>query len=202
MTKPTLDNLYGQLVAPSSGWLMLRVPNDIVRGLYASLDEVGIELPLYEGRLDAHISVARPEELEAIGGKAVVNELGKRFAYQLGPIRTVKPLAWEGVDRVWMVSISSPELQKLRRSYGLSGLPMKGKKTLPFHMTIAVRKKGILRDNETSKAAAIQIMIQRIVIKKMPKSKVLAAARQVLERSRKCESNRPCGCSKQEGTNN
>jgi hypothetical protein len=145
--------LKGRLVASSSGWLLLEVPNAIVHGLFASLDLPGIELPLKDGRLNAHISVAREEELAGLGGNKAISETGKLFSFQLGPLKEVAPLSWEGVSKVWFVEVKSPELETLRKSYGLPPRPMKGDKELQFHITVAIRKTSVLRQNAIAKVA-------------------------------------------------
>lgn len=132
-------------------WLMLSVPNAFVRGVFDSMDERGIELPaLGDSRLDAHISVMRPDELEIIGGIDKVNERGKRFAYSLGRLYRIKNPDWKGVSDVWCVGVHSPALMELRRSYGLTSRPNDNK--FDFHITVAVRRRGVLGRNETRKS--------------------------------------------------
>jgi hypothetical protein len=147
---PTI-NLSGRLELSSSGWLLLQVPNSLAMGLFAALDEPGVSLPLKDGRLKAHISVMRPEEIATIpGGANAITERGKRFRFQLGAVKYVDPGTWEGVSRVWYVTATSPELRKLRASYGLTPQP---KGDWDFHITFAIRKTNVLRNNETTKAA-------------------------------------------------
>jgi len=150
-TPVTSMALSGELYASKSGWLLLSVPNAVGRGFFAALDEPGVELP---EDFNCHISVARPEELEAIGGVDKVTERGKRFHYNIGALKTVKPLGWDDISKVWFLSVTSSELQSLRKSYGLTPLPMKNGQTLAFHCTVAVRRKNVLGRNEVSKAAS------------------------------------------------
>lgn len=151
-SKPVATTAFsGELIKSKSGWIMLTVPNMMVRGLFLALDVPGAELPLRDGKLNAHISVIRPEELEQIGGK--IDETGKRFKFQIGRLKEVRPVGWDEMDKVWMVEATSPELSKLRRSYGLPSKPHRGKRELEFHITIAVRRRGVLR-GEVSKTAA------------------------------------------------
>ena len=144
----------GMLYLSDSGWLLLQVPNALVRGAFAALQEPGVELPPSgpEGRLNAHISVIRPEELETIGGPEVVVERGKTFRYSLGEIRTVRPAGWEEMDRVWFIKVRSPDLEKLRKSYGLSARPKNNE--FDFHITIAVRKKKVLVTSDVTVSRA------------------------------------------------
>ena len=50
--KPSMSyGMVGELQLSKSGWLLLRVPNAVVRGAFAALNEPGVELPLNDGRL-------------------------------------------------------------------------------------------------------------------------------------------------------
>jgi hypothetical protein len=143
--------LAGLLYLDQSGWLLLGVPNPLVRGVYAALRAPGVELPPSDTRegLQAHISVMTKDEVDLVGPDRV-NERGKQFHYTLGRLYEVEPDDWPGVDRVWYVRVHSPELQQLRRSYGLSSLPGGGEKD--FHVTVAVRRRGVLGRTETAKS--------------------------------------------------
>jgi hypothetical protein len=147
-------NLVGQLYHKKGGmgdWIMLSVPNALVRGVYAAMDEPGIELPPSgpEERLDAHISVIRPDELAALGGPEKITERGKQFKYRIGGLVSTAPAGWPDMSHVWMLRVHSPELQALRRSYGLSSLPKNGE--FDFHISVAVRRKGVLGRNDKQK---------------------------------------------------
>jgi hypothetical protein len=138
--------LSGELQLSSSGWGLLKVPNALIRGAFDALDEHGAQLPLRDGRLNGHVSVFRPEELDQIGGADKVHEWGHHFRYTLGPIKEVEPAGWPEMSKVWFIEIASPDLAMLRKSYGLTPFPKH-----PFHATIAVRKKGVLYENSTTK---------------------------------------------------
>ncbi len=144
-------NLSGRLYLSESGWLLLSVPNALVRGVFSAMDELGIELPPSgsDGNLNAHISVMRKDEIDMLGGPNKITERGKQFTYTLGRIYSVEPEGWEGMAKAWYVKCHSPELQQLRRSYGLSSLPKEGK--YDFHVTVAVRRKKVLGRNDTAK---------------------------------------------------
>jgi hypothetical protein len=134
---------------------LLSVPNALVRGVFSAMQEPGIELPPNNdgGNLDAHITVMRPADIDMAGGpEALKNDRGKRFSYSIGRLVSVPPAGWEGMSKAWMLRVHSPDLQKLRRSYGLSSLPNDGK--YDFHVTVAVRRKRVLGNNDVSKAAA------------------------------------------------
>jgi hypothetical protein len=153
-TKPAY-NLVGTLYLSSSGWIMLSVPNALVRGIFAAMNEPGIELPPSgeTGQLNAHVSVLRPSEIDMIGGPDKITERGKQFHYSLGRLVEVEPEGWPEMAKVWFVRIHSPALQFFRRSYGLSSLPNDGK--YDFHVSVACRRRGVLGRNDVRKAAAI-----------------------------------------------
>lgn len=145
--------LCGRLYASKSGWVLLSVPNAMVRGAFDALGEPGVQLPLDSaGNLNAHISVMSADEVESLGGVDAITERGHEFNYTLGPIKEVIPGGWKDYSKVWYITVYSPELQKLRRSYGLPSLPHDN--AYDFHITIAVRRTGVLHENPVSKALA------------------------------------------------
>jgi hypothetical protein len=166
--------LQGQLYASGDGWLLLRVPNALVRGLFAALVEPGLELPPYgdePGMLNAHISVMRPEELESLGGVDKITERGRSYHYTTGALRTFVPAGWPAMSRVWALEIRSPELEALRRSYGLSSLPHDNK--YAFHVTVAVRRKHVLRENDLAKQSELLADVpdySQLCVEALPKS--------------------------------
>jgi hypothetical protein len=134
-------------------WGLLSVPNAMVRGIFKAMNEPGAEMPTDSttGELNAHISVMRPEEIEMIGGANVLkNDRGKQFRYTLQRLESLVPVGWEEMSRAWMMRVHSPELQKLRKSYGLTNKPKDNK--FDFHITVAVRRKGVLNPNDVAKA--------------------------------------------------
>ncbi len=150
----TTHALSGELYLSKSNWILLSVPNSLVRGAFDALDEHGAELPLKDdGTLNAHISVIRPEELEQIGGPDKISERGHHFRYTLGPVKEVKPDGWDEMSKVWFIEVKSKDLQNLRKSYGLSPLPNNNK--FQFHITIGRLRKKVLQNNEISKESSV-----------------------------------------------
>ena len=146
-------NLAGRLYLSPTGFLLLSVPSALVQGVFSAMHEPGIELPPSPGgKLEAHITVFRPEEVAAIGGAAKITERGKMFNYRLGGLYSLEPAGWPEMERVWCLSVSSQPLQVLRKSYGLSALPDEGRKR--FHISVAVRRRRVLGDNPVSKVDA------------------------------------------------
>jgi len=143
--------MSGRLYKSTSGFIMLSVPNAIVRGVFDTIDEPGVELPPSgdSGQLNAHISVMRPEEID--GDK--VTERGHSYHYTLGPLKELTPGGWAEMSKAWIIQVKSPELEKLRKSYGLTKLPHDG--DYPFHITVAVRRKNVLNPGDVAKMATI-----------------------------------------------
>jgi adenylylsulfate kinase len=154
-TPSSAYSLAGRLVGTRSGWVILEVPMALVRGAFDALHEPGAEIPPAHSDYEnykAHISVMRPEELKDVGGAGKVTERGHYFHYTLGPVQSVTPAGWSEMSKVWFIKVKSPELQKLRRTYGLSSKPNDDE--FDFHITIGVRRKSVLQANDVSKAAA------------------------------------------------
>lgn len=183
---PTVSySLVGDLYVTPKGWAMLDVPNALVRGAFDALHEPGAELPYNsDGKLHGHISVIRPEELERIGGPDKLTERGHQFRYTLGPLKEVRPDGWEGVSRVWFISVRSPELEKLRRSYGLSSKPNDDK--YDFHITIGRRAVNVLKDNDVVKQSDFQAENEKARIE--DQSSKLPHVREGYARCSACES--------------
>jgi len=151
--------LVGRLYVSKSGWLLLSVPNALVRGVYDAMNAPGAELPtagamnvpnVAEDVVNAHISVMTADEVRNIGHNKI-NERGHMFGYSLGALKEITPKNIDGVSKVWAIQVSSPALSALRRSYGLSSLPNGDH---PFHITVALRRKKVLQASDVSKAAA------------------------------------------------
>jgi hypothetical protein len=148
--------MQGRLYLSKSGWLLMSVPNSLIRGVFDTLHEPGLELPLKDGRLNAHVSVMDEDEVRKIG-EDNITERGHSIPFNLGPLKTVVPSNGGGWSRVWYVTVVSPELKKLRASYGLSPLP---NGDWDFHCTVAIRKVGVIHDNDKSKAAGVSRVLR------------------------------------------
>ena len=138
--------LTGRLYLAKSGWLLLSVPNALVRGVYDALSAPGAELPragvmnvpnVDGDLLNAHISVMTADEVASIGADKI-SERGHSFGYSLGPLKELDVRNVAGVSKVWAITVKSPALADLRKSYGLSPLP----NDHAFHITVAVDRKS------------------------------------------------------------
>ena len=147
--------LTGRLYLSNSGWLLLSVPNALVRGVYDAMSEPGVELPTAgvwalsdkKELLNAHISVMTAEEVQQVGADKI-NERGHMFGYTLGALKEIAPAGSGAINKIWAIQVSAPGLSALRKSYGLEALPNGDQ---PFHITVAVRRKGVLLDNGKAK---------------------------------------------------
>ena len=83
------------------------------------------------------------------GPERFKNDRGKSFRYTLGRLVELEPDGWPDMASCFMLRVHSPELQVLRRSYGLSSLPNDGQ--YQFHITVAVRRRGVLGRNDKGK---------------------------------------------------
>lgn len=143
------------LLQVTSDYLLVGVPTSLVRGIFDAMHEPGITLPstLESGGLRAGIVVMTPEELQSIGGPSKVSERGKQYTYTLGKLQEAKADNWPGVSSCWHLRVHSPDLTKLRRSYGL---PAKIEGKSDFSIVVACRKLGVLASNTTSKITTQQ----------------------------------------------
>lgn len=148
--------LTGRLHISKSGFLLLSVPNALVRGIFDALSAPGAELPTQAvlnvpkgtaGTLNAHIVVMTPAEVQKIG-EANISERGHSFAYALGGLTELPARKIAGVSKLWAIQVASPALTALRKSYGLAPKPADG-----FYITVAVRRTNVLKPDATSKTA-------------------------------------------------
>lgn len=139
----------------SPSYLIVGIPTALVRGIFDAMHEPGISLPaaVDGGALRAGIVVMTPEELKQIGGTEKISERGKAFSYYLDKLKETPAKGWPGVSTCWHMQINSPELGKLRRSYGL---PTKVEGDSEFSIIVAVRKTGVLTANAKSKSTKQQ----------------------------------------------
>jgi len=127
----------GELKKTKDNFVYLKVPDEIIDGLFNSLSEEGAEKPPYNTKeynnTGAHISVFYSDEIEK--NNLNIKEIGKQFKFEFGIPYSVAPEGWDEMKRVWVVEIKSPELEALRNKYGLSDT-ING---LPFHVTFALK---------------------------------------------------------------
>lgn len=128
----------------ADGRLVASVPRGLAAGIAKALTVLGAERPP-DAQL-GRIEILTPEEVQAIGADQI-SERGKTLRYSLG--RLYEAEGEGGWEKVWYVRVHSPEMQALRRSYGLSSLPQAD----GFRFVVAVRRRGVLGRNEVRKEA-------------------------------------------------
>ena len=151
--------LSGRLYLTKANWLMLSVPNALVRGVFDAISAPGAELPTQSATgapetksglgdvLNANIAVMTADEVAKIGADNIT-ERGHSFGYALAGMTELAVSHMPGVSKAWALQISAPSLSALRKSYGLSPTPRDQDK---FHILVAVRRKGVLSDNGQAK---------------------------------------------------
>lgn len=129
-----LENLtqVGRLEQAKDGYVYLKVDNDYVNKLFPFLKGEGFHKPAVFYRqpsIGAHISVFYEYEARDIGE---IQELGQKFSFKIKHIDRVRTRRNEYV----VLQVHSPELEKLRESYGLA--PHLNHHQ--FHITIAQKR--------------------------------------------------------------
>lgn len=147
-----VHSLSGRLYLSKGGWLLLSVPNALGRGAFDALRVTGAELPTRDtndpnAAYNAHVTVMSPDEIATFGGPDKITERGHDFHYSLGAVKEVNPTTWDGVSKVWYITVDSPELRNLRKSYGLTPT----RKGEDMHITFALKRTGVERNNGVSK---------------------------------------------------
>ena len=137
--------LLGRLVlSPSNdgngSWCKLEVPQALANGVRKAIHEPGLSPS--PGK--SHITVMLSDEVEKIGANKIT-DVGRLFPFRIEGVKHVKPSGWDEMSQVYFMVVKSPELKKLRISYGLSPL-VKGHE---FHCTVAVRRRGVLAPNNS-----------------------------------------------------
>ena len=133
--------LKGKLMQTEKGFVYLKVSNDVIHGMFRLIDDENVEEPPYFGdkpsQIGAHISVIADDEIKE---KKIeeITELGKEFNFKLGKMYQTKPEGWDELDKVFFITVDSPELVALRKKYGL--LKSYKGKGHDFHITVGVVK--------------------------------------------------------------
>lgn len=145
--------MSGLLQVTSTNYLIVAVPTALVRGIFDAMHEPGISLPssIDGGAVRAGIVVMTPEELTMAGGADKITERGKPYTYVLDGLEEAQAKNWPGISTCWHLKVKSPELGRLRRSYGL---PTKLEGDCEFSIVVACRKIGVLAANAVSKTTS------------------------------------------------
>jgi len=115
------------------GFVYIKVDDRFIHDIFPLLTQPQIKKPAYFRRADApgaHISVFYETESKKIGSVA---EIGMIFNFEVIELRSVA--IQKGKD-VFLIAVKAPELEALRRKYGLQPL-LQGH---DFHITVAIRQ--------------------------------------------------------------
>ena len=145
-------SLSGLLQLTKGGQLIVAVPASLSRGLFDSMNEIGITMPqkLEGSAARSGILVMTEDEVQAVGADKIT-ERGKAYNYRLNDIVSLPARNWPGVSTCWHMRVTSPELSRLRISYGL---PRKLNGRDDMSIVIACRKIGVMTENNVSKATS------------------------------------------------
>lgn len=123
----TLPNT-GILKQKENGFVYLDVPNEFITDVIPLLDHPGRlqPRPTASKSIGAHISVFHE------GENIAPEELNAPFSFSVKEIRSFTLNTRDGLKKLWVIAVNSPELESLRKSYGCSP-KLKG---YDFHITL------------------------------------------------------------------
>jgi hypothetical protein len=143
----------GILKQKPNGFLYLEVSSDYIADALQLIEVPGKLIPArhYTSKkgIGAHISVMYEDE-QTLNEIWEIKELGQQYTFQILELRTVRIRKDNQVKKLWLIAVSSPELEALRMSYGLSPLL----KSHDFHITVGtqVAEKTVLFEEEQDAA--------------------------------------------------
>lgn len=131
----------GILKQKDNGYLYIEVSRDYIAQILPLIQAPGKLVPPrhYKSKngIGPHISVMY--ENEQIENEIwEIKELGQEFSFSILELRTVRLNKDGKMKKLWLLAVSSPELERLRESYGLSS-KLKGH---DFHITICTQVPG------------------------------------------------------------
>lgn len=122
----------GVLTEGSDGYIYLKVDDNYINQLFPILSNRNYIKPPFFRRPQspgAHVSVIYVDERHQTGS---INEIGQIYSFKVTGLNAVPAKTLEYI----VLEIDAPELENLRKKYGLSPLL----KNHPFHITIAKKK--------------------------------------------------------------
>jgi len=132
----TLDNV-GVLRQNGSGMVYVEIPDDYIYKLYPFILEEGFQLPTSlqgPNALGAHISVIYGGEARD-RGIGLINERNSKIFFKVAGCKIV-PLNQEEYESACVVTIIAPNLNQLRKRYGLPEMKH------DFHITIGLKPRN------------------------------------------------------------
>lgn len=127
------------ILKDSNGFIYVDLDDEYVHKLITFIQQDGFQEPPYFGDNDlvgAHITVAYPEETKKYGIKQI-KECGEMISFVPKKCQVAHPFRWEKIEEVYFIVVDAPQLDKIRKQYGLP------KQKYDFHITIGVKPKMI-----------------------------------------------------------
>ncbi|MBS0603890.1 MAG: hypothetical protein JSS60_02505 [Verrucomicrobia bacterium] len=128
----------GILRQDHEGFVYLELPDEYITELSPLIHDPASEtVPLYYLEPSpAHIPVILPHEWAQRKGWGELKDLDKSFSFKINGVSSLNPKRWPGVEKVYFLRISSPELEKFRERCLLPSR-IRGHE---FHVAIAYKK--------------------------------------------------------------
>lgn len=118
----------------SDGFVYVDVDDGYIHNLITWIQQDGFEEPPYfgAGLVGAHITVIYPDEIKKYG-LTDITECGEQISFVPKDCQIVYPPRGKEIDEVYFVVVESPQLDQIRKKYGLT------KREYVFHITIGVK---------------------------------------------------------------
>lgn len=147
--------LKGRLMLSPSGYLYLKLPNQLLRLVQQFLPSDSRSSLFYypDDFLGAHIPIALPSELERFVDAKRALEIGEEFYFSLEGLFSTEPHGWDEMERVWFLRVDCPQLEALRQRYGLTPRIS----THSFSCTVALKKKELSAASSADDASFFRI---------------------------------------------
>ena len=131
----------GEIRQASDGFVFVDIPNAIFSGFLPLLGSDAEKPPKNERHYDdigAHITVIKRREI--VDNSISFNDVGKVISYKMKGVQKVEnPDGWEEMEAVWFIPGEAPELESVRKSYGLSPRILDH----DFHITLGVKRRPV-----------------------------------------------------------
>jgi len=131
----------GEIRQTRDGFVFVDVPNSIFGGFLPLLGSDVEKPPKNERHYDdigAHITVIKRREV--VDNNISFADVGKRISYKMKGVQKVEnPDGWEEMEAVWLIPVEAPELEKLRKAYGLSPKILDH----DFHITLGIKRRPV-----------------------------------------------------------
>jgi len=115
-------SLKGTLKQNGNGFVYVDVSNHYISSLFPLIKEKQIQKPPFfqkEDPIGAHIGVILAKEAKEKNLFEFFEEKGKEISFEITGFYSVQPQTWNGVDKVWFLTVASKELELIREKYRL-----------------------------------------------------------------------------------